>query len=94
MACKQTSRNACGVSDPDGRRRRIKSAAFTLVAALAILLHGAVVAANAEPTEPTLSGLNQPPGAKDNFDPVYNVCRGTDAEVLPHVGDGPARTRS
>ncbi len=59
---------------------QVKSAAFTLVAALAILPHGAVVAANAEPTEPTLSGPNQPPGAKDNFDPVYNVCRGTDRE--------------
>jgi len=57
---------------------QVKTAAFTLAAALAILPHGAVVAANAEPTEPTPTGPSQSPGAKDNFDPVYNVCRGTD----------------
>ena len=33
---------------------------------------------NGEPTEATPTGPNLPPGAKDNFDPVYNVCRGTD----------------
>ncbi len=57
---------------------QVKTAAFTLAAVLAILPHGAVVAANAEPTEPTPAGPSQSPGAKDNFDPVYNVCRGTD----------------
>ena len=57
---------------------QIKTAAFTLAAALFVLSHGAVVAANGEPTEPTPTGPNQPPGAKDNFDPIYNVCRGTD----------------
>ena len=59
---------------------QVKTAAFTLAAALAILPLGAVVAANAEPAEPTPTGPNQPPGAKDNFDPIYNVCRGTDLQ--------------
>jgi uncharacterized protein len=57
---------------------RIKTAVFTLAAALFVLSHGVVVAANSEPTEATPTGPNQPPGAKDNFDPIYNVCRGTD----------------
>lgn len=57
---------------------QIKTAAFTLAAALFVLSYGAVVAAPGEPTEPTPTGPNQPPGAKDNFDPIYNVCRGTD----------------
>ena len=57
---------------------RVKTAAFTLATVLAILSHSAVVAANAEPTEPRPTGPNKPPGAKDNFGPVYNVCRGTD----------------
>jgi len=67
---------------------RVITAAFTLAAALAILSHGAVVAANTEPTEPTPTGPNQAPGAKDNFDPVYNVCRGTDPRCYhPWVSD-------
>ena len=67
---------------------RVKTAAFTLAAVLAILSHGAVVAANAEPTEPTPTGPSQPPGAKDNFDPIYNVCRGTDPRCYhPWVAD-------
>jgi type 1 glutamine amidotransferase len=67
---------------------RVKTAAFTLAAVLAILSHGAVVAANAEPTEPTPTGPDQAPGAKDNFDPVYNVCRGTDPRCYhPWVSD-------
>ena len=57
---------------------RVKTAAFTLATVLAILSHSAVVAANAEPTELRPTGPNKPPGAKDNFGPVYNVCRGTD----------------
>ncbi len=66
---------------------QVKTAAFTLAAALFVLSHGAVVAAHAEPTEPTPTGPNQPPGAKDNFDPVYNVCRGTDPRCYhPWVG--------
>ena len=49
---------------------RIQTAAFTLAAALFALSHGAVIAANGEPTEATPTGPNLPPGAKDNFDPV------------------------
>jgi len=47
--------------------------------ALSLTMAGGVfAAANAEPTvaEPITS--NAPPGAKDNFDVYYNVCRGTD----------------
>ena len=67
---------------------QVKTAAFTLAAALFVLSHGAVVAAPGEPTEPTPTGPNQPPGAKDNFDPIYNVCRGTDPRCYhPWVAD-------
>ena len=67
---------------------QIKTAAFTLAAALFVLSYGAVVAAPGEPTEPTPTGPNQPPGAKDNFDPIYNVCRGTDPRCYhPWVAD-------
>ena len=57
---------------------RIKTAVSTLAAALFVLSYGAVVAAPGEPTEPTPTGPKTEPGTKDNFDPVYNVCRGTD----------------
>jgi type 1 glutamine amidotransferase len=36
------------------------------------------IAAPAEPTVAVPTNSNVPPGAKDNFDPTYNVCRGTD----------------
>jgi type 1 glutamine amidotransferase len=40
---------------------------------------GAAVAGPAEPTYPAPPmNSNAPPGAKDNFDATYNVCRGTD----------------
>ncbi|MES2957008.1 MAG: ThuA domain-containing protein [Pseudomonadota bacterium] len=41
-------------------------------------LGGAAHAAAAEPTVAEPTNGNVFPGAKDNFDPVYNVCRGTD----------------
>jgi type 1 glutamine amidotransferase len=47
-------------------------------ACVALLAHAAACAAVAEPTEATPTNGNVDPGAKDNFDPVYNVCRGTD----------------
>ncbi len=46
--------------------------------ALQFTVTGPALAATTEPTvaQPTTSNVF--PGAKDNFDPVYNVCRGTD----------------
>jgi type 1 glutamine amidotransferase len=50
-----------------------------LVAASAVLAASASTwVAAAEPTVATPTNGNVDPGAKDNFDPVYNVCRGTD----------------
>lgn len=67
---------------------RVKTVAFALAAALFVMSHGAVVAANAEPTEAIPTGPKQPPGARDNFDPIYNVCRGTDPRCYhPWVAD-------
>jgi type 1 glutamine amidotransferase len=48
-----------------------------VISALAALGTGAS-AGPGEPTVATPINDNVPPGAKDNFDPVYNVCRGTD----------------
>jgi type 1 glutamine amidotransferase len=42
------------------------------------LVSGAVFAGHAEPTEALPTNGNVVPGAKDNFDPVYNVCRGVE----------------
>jgi type 1 glutamine amidotransferase len=56
---------------------RFKTAAFAL-AAIFILSYGAVVAARDEPTEPTPTGPRPERGTRNDFDPVYNVCRGTD----------------
>ena len=39
---------------------------------------GALAAANAEPTVAEPINSNAPPGAKDNSDVYYNVCRGPD----------------
>ena len=50
---------------------------LALAAAFAATAQGAL-AQNAEPTTATPTGPNEAAGAKDNFDPVYNVCRGTD----------------
>ena len=50
---------------------------LALAAAFAATAQGAL-AQNAEPTTATPTGPNDAAGAKDNFDPVYNVCRGTD----------------
>ncbi len=51
----------------------------TALAAVATALCGtSAMAAPAEPTEATPTGVHATPGANDNFDPVYNVCRGTD----------------
>ena len=49
------------------------------VGALSLAMAGGVAAAS--PAEPTVAepiNSNAPPGAKDNFDVYYNVCRGTD----------------
>lgn len=53
-------------------RTAVGAAAITLAAA------GAAWAGPAEPTVAEPTNANVPPGAKDNFDPTYNVCRGTD----------------
>jgi type 1 glutamine amidotransferase len=53
----------------------------TALAATALsftLAGGIALAGPAEPTVPEPTNGNVPPGAKDNFDPVYNVCRGVD----------------
>jgi type 1 glutamine amidotransferase len=47
--------------------------------ALSLAVAGTVAAGPAEPTVAEPTNSNAPPGAKDNFDPTYNVCRGTDA---------------
>ena len=46
--------------------------------AFSLALMGIASAGPAEPTVATPTNGNVPPGAQDNFDPVYNVCRGTD----------------
>jgi type 1 glutamine amidotransferase len=52
------------------------------------VLGGVASASTAEPTVPTPTNGNAPPGAKDNFDPTYNVCRGTDARCYhPWIQD-------
>lgn len=53
----------------------------TFAASVALASAIAVASAWAGPAEPTVAqatNSNVPPGAADNFDPVYNVCRGTD----------------
>ena len=46
--------------------------------ALSLALSGGIALAQGEPTvaEPTTGNI--PPGTQDNFDPVYNVCRGVE----------------
>jgi type 1 glutamine amidotransferase len=61
--------------------KTLASTAFALLAATA-------VAGPAEPTVAQPTNGNAFPGAKDNFDPVYNVCRGTDPRCYnPWVDD-------
>src|SRR3954469_10288843 len=55
------------------RAARLVAAAVFLGAAA-----GAAVAQNKEPTVAEPTNGNVVPGAKDNFDVYYNVCRGTD----------------
>jgi type 1 glutamine amidotransferase len=46
------------------------------------------MAGPAEPTVAEPTNSNAPPGTEDNFDPVYNVCRGTDPRCYhPWVDD-------
>ena len=56
---------------------------------LSVAIFGGFAAAG--PKEPTVAepiNSNAPPGAKDNFDATYNVCRGTDARCYhPWVDD-------
>jgi uncharacterized protein len=52
-------------------------AQVALAAALASAA-GSALAQNKEPTVAVPTNNNVIPGAKENFDPVYNVCRGTD----------------
>lgn len=59
------------------------------VGAFSLTVVGGVAAAGpAEPTVATPINSNAPPGAKDNFDVYYNVCRGTDPRCYhPWVED-------
>jgi uncharacterized protein len=54
--------------------RRFRGHVLSALAAIATT----ALAGPGEPTVATPTNDNVPPGAKDNFDPVYNVCRGTD----------------
>jgi type 1 glutamine amidotransferase len=56
---------------------KMKVVQVAVAAVFAAVAHGAL-AQNAEPTTAVPTGPHGNPGAKDNFDPVYNVCRGTD----------------
>lgn len=50
-----------------------------VAAALTLTAYAPLASAGpAEPTVATPTNGNVDPGAKDNFDPYYNVCRGTD----------------
>jgi hypothetical protein len=51
----------------------------TFLSAACLSLAAALPAGAAEPTVAQPTNGNAFPGAKDNFDPTYNVCRGTDA---------------
>jgi uncharacterized protein len=59
------------------------------VGALSLAMFGGVAAAaNAEPTVAEPTNSNVVPGAKDNFDVYYNVCRGPDPRCYhPWVDD-------
>ena len=52
--------------------------ALAAAALLLAMFGGFATAGPPEPTVPEPINSNFPPGTKDNFDPVYNVCRGTD----------------
>ena len=63
-------------------------AALVAAALFVAMFGGFATAGPPEPTVPEPINSNSPPGAKDNFDPVYNVCRGTDPRCYhPWVDD-------
>jgi uncharacterized protein len=56
--------------------------------ALSLAIGGSATAGPKEPTVAEPTNGNAPPGAKDNFDVTYNVCRGTDPRCYhPWVND-------
>lgn len=61
------------MSTPVHGRSAVLGAVFALMFAA-----GSASAAQSEPNTAQPTGSQGTPGAKDNFDPVYNVCRGTD----------------
>ena len=64
---------------------RAALAATSLVVSMA---GGTAIAGPAEPTAAEPTNGNVVPGTQDNFDPVYNVCRGTDPRCYhPWVDD-------
>jgi len=64
-------------------RAALAAAAFVVSVPL-----GTAMAAPAEPTVAEPTNGNVVPGTQDNFDPVYNVCRGTDPRCYhPWVDD-------
>jgi type 1 glutamine amidotransferase len=66
----------------------LSSVAIAACAALVATAAWANGHSAAEPTEATPTGPHMAPGTRDNFDPVYNVCRGTDARCYnPWVTD-------
>ena len=58
--------------------------------ALSLAVCGAAAAGPAEPTVAEPTNSNAPPGAMDNFDPTYNVCRGTDPRCYHPWVDEPS----
>ncbi len=70
------------------KRTSIKTVVIAALAALAAAGAAANGQGPAEPTEAQPTGRHMPWGTWDNFDPVYNVCRGTDARCYnPWVTD-------
>jgi type 1 glutamine amidotransferase len=64
-------------------RLALVAGAFSLA-----VLGSTATAGPAEPTVAEPTNSNAPPGTEDNFDPTYNVCRGTDPRCYhPWVDD-------
>jgi type 1 glutamine amidotransferase len=71
------------MTSPITHKTAIVAGAFSLS-----LLGGAALAGQSEPTVAVPTGGKEAPGARDNFDPVYNVCRGPDPRCYhPWVSD-------
>ncbi len=68
--------------------KRVLRSALAASALSLAMIAGTAVAGPSEPTVAEPTNSNVPPGTKDNFDPIYNVCRGTDPRCYhPWVSD-------